>query len=221
VLAVGEILALALGVDVRLHRPHARVVGISTVYSGMPSGAYGHGHAVDSIPWKWMLPIRLVSSWWVWPWITVTLRNGPFPLAVPPLRERAADIGPIAADFLDELHRTTGRGPWTLTAAALRAVEATAWPGNVRELRNVLERATIISSDSEIDASMLRLEAGAPAPAAVADPALPGFADNERRYLAAVLDACGGKIYGPGGAAERAGLNPSTLRSKLVKHGLR
>lgn len=52
----------------------ARFMG--TVSEGSPSGAYGHGHAVDSIPWNWMLPMRLLSSWCVWPWMTVTFSYG-------------------------------------------------------------------------------------------------------------------------------------------------
>ncbi len=43
---------------------------------GSPCGAYGHGQAVESMPWKWMLPMRLVSIWCVWPWITVQFEKG-------------------------------------------------------------------------------------------------------------------------------------------------
>jgi transcriptional regulator with GAF, ATPase, and Fis domain len=45
--------------------------------------------------------------------------------------------------------------------------------------------------------------------------------ENERRYLADVMQRAGGKIYGPDGAAALAGLKPTTFRSKLLKHGLR
>ncbi|ACY16822.1 sigma 54-interacting transcriptional regulator [Haliangium ochraceum] len=149
-------------------------------------------------------------------------RLATFPLQVPPLRERRADIAPIARDVLRELHASTGRGPWTLSAPAVEALERNGWPGNVRELRNVLERATIIVQAGEIGAAKLRLEVAPPSRELAASCAeLPDFSANERAYLARLLERSGGKLYGEGGAAELSGLKPSTLRSKLVKHGLR
>ena len=63
----------------------------------------------------------------------------------------------------------------------------------------------------------------APAPSLASAPVgpLPRFVDNERAYLEALMEQSGGRLYGEGGAAETAGLKPTTLRSKLVKHGLR
>ncbi|MFN7143413.1 MAG: hypothetical protein ACK4YP_06540, partial [Myxococcota bacterium] len=62
-------------------------------------------------------------------------------------------------------------------------------------------------------------------PLAVAGPGgatrLPTFEENERRYFEAVLAATDGKLYGPDGAAAIVGLPPTTLRSRLVKLGLR
>ncbi|MCX7011658.1 MAG: sigma-54 dependent transcriptional regulator [Candidatus Sumerlaeota bacterium] len=64
-----------------------------------------------------------------------------FEIYVPPLRERAADILPLAYHFLDRF--TTGRA--RLSAAAAALLELYPWPGNVRELRNAIERAALIS----------------------------------------------------------------------------
>ena len=50
---------------------------------------------------------------------------------------------------------------------------------------------------------------------------LPSWKENERRYLAELTRDAQGRLYGPGGAAETAGLKPTTLRSKLLRHGLR
>jgi transcriptional regulator with GAF, ATPase, and Fis domain len=144
-----------------------------------------------------------------------------FPLHLPALRERVEDVGPLSSTILNELARRTGRGPWSLHPAALEALRGSAWRGNVRELGNVLERATILLSRGEITPDLLLLD-GAVAPVArgQAPGAVTDFTTNERHYFEALLEATVGRITGPGGAAERAGLAPSTLRSKLEKHGL-
>jgi len=142
-----------------------------------------------------------------------------FPLTVPPLRERRDDILPIARSLLAE-RAVAGRGPWTLSDDAAQRLCGAPWPGNVRELINVLERAMVLCPRGSIDASHLGLQ---PAAEAGGDDAeqLPTFADAERGYLQRLMHASGGKLYGDDGAAAMAGLKPTTLRSKLVKHGLR
>jgi transcriptional regulator with GAF, ATPase, and Fis domain len=172
-----------------------------------------------------------------------------FPLRIPPLRERAGDIVPLASDWLRSEAARSRRGPWSLPADTRDALTHARWPGNVRELVNALERATILQPSGPISAQHLGLSlgrgggtgaaaaAGEP-PAAAAPggrppatppgasiggsaPALPSFEENERRYFASLLAATGGKLYGDDGAAVIAGLPPTTLRSRLVKLGLR
>ncbi|MBC7973405.1 MAG: sigma 54-interacting transcriptional regulator, partial [Myxococcales bacterium] len=65
-------------------------------------------------------------------------------IGVPPLRERADDILPMARRFLGFFARTANRPPPTLSPAAEQAMLAYAWPGNIRELRNAMERAVIL-----------------------------------------------------------------------------
>ncbi len=61
-----------------------------------------------------------------------------------PLRERAADVAPLARLFMAELSAQLGVPPLELTPAVLRELARYPWPGNVRELRNVIERALIL-----------------------------------------------------------------------------
>jgi transcriptional regulator with GAF, ATPase, and Fis domain len=157
-----------------------------------------------------------------------------FPLHVPPLRERADDLPRLVATILAGLARRTGRGPWTVDDAALRELAAQEWPGNVRQLVNALERATIMKSAGALDARFFmggtRRAATGEGDATVtmaettaaevdADRDLT-LAAAERRHLRHVLELCGGRIYGADGAAERLGLKPTTLQSRMKKLGV-
>ncbi|MEQ1504932.1 MAG: sigma 54-interacting transcriptional regulator [Myxococcota bacterium] len=143
-----------------------------------------------------------------------------FPLELPPLRDRPEDVGPVARTFLDELAERTGRGPWTLGDDALAALRGARWRGNVRELVNTLERATILVPAGAIGPTHLGLDPGSRDGGAGEPAAVPSFVEAERRYFERLLAASDGRITGAGGAAERAGLNPSTLRSKRQTHGV-
>jgi formate hydrogenlyase transcriptional activator len=87
----------------------------------------------------------------------------------------------------------------------------------VRELANVLEAAIILGRGTALalDAALAVEPAPAQAPAAVErlDAAI-------RRCITAALQACDGRIYGPGGAAQALGLKPGTLQSKMRKLGI-
>ena len=154
-----------------------------------------------------------------------------FPLRIPALRDRPEDIVGIVEDFLAGPARRGGRGPWRLTAAARAALTTRPWPGNVRQLVNVVERATILVPAGELGVRELGLQAAGPAdrtraaalPPPGGEPAtepFPSFTENERRYLEAALRRTGGRVYGPGGAAEVVGLKPTTLQSRLKKLGI-
>ena len=69
-----------------------------------------------------------------------------FPIHIPPLRERTADIGALASFFLDGFSRAFGRDFRDVSAEAESLMERYAWPGNIRELRNVIERICIMRS---------------------------------------------------------------------------
>jgi two-component system NtrC family response regulator len=65
-------------------------------------------------------------------------------LRIPPLRERAGDVGLLATQFLARFAAEQGRGPLRFSDAALAALESHAWPGNVRELRNRVMQAVLL-----------------------------------------------------------------------------
>jgi two-component system response regulator HydG len=106
---------------------------------------------------------------------------------VPPLRERAADILPLAASFLS-LERTRARG---FTGEARRLLLGHGWPGNVRELQNAVKHGAALALGPEIAPADLPEELLArPGPAAPS--ALRPLRDVEREHILRVLDACGG-----------------------------
>ena len=92
------------------------------------------------------------------------------------------------------------------------------WPGNVRELEHVIERALILSSDSTLMVEELVSVPGAAAPLHAGSSQQ--MADAERAHILRVLQDCRWKVKGNGNAAERLGLNPSTLRSRMKKLGI-
>ena len=131
-----------------------------------------------------------------------------FVLQVPPLRERIADIAPLAHHFL------AACGPHLeLTAAAMRALEAHAWPGNIRELRNVVLKAAVMAVGSRIDAGDLQISAPEYSRPVTRgeDPGL-RLDGMERRMILDALSTCGGHQQQ---AAARLGISRRTLSRKL------
>jgi transcriptional regulator with GAF, ATPase, and Fis domain len=111
--------------------------------------------------------------------------------------------------------------------------------GEVRELENIIERAVVLSTGPALSlpealvAPPSPRSAPVPAHSAGVAPAPPAaraappsretsedLAEVERAHVIAVLDGCGWRVKGPGNAAERLGLNPSTLRGRMRKLGI-
>jgi len=157
-------------------------------------------------------------------------RLGVFPIEVPPLRERTADIAPLAEHFLRASSHGSDR-KLRLDRQALRQLEAYAWPGNVRELQNALERARIVAAGGLLRFDGLRgenspmaerrrhrAEVAAVTPGSVKTRGQ--LRDEERANLENALAACGGKVFGPEGAAKLLGMKPTTLASRLKALGV-
>jgi transcriptional regulator with GAF, ATPase, and Fis domain len=81
-----------------------------------------------------------------------------FPIEVPPLRERAEDIGALSDHFLEKLSEDASLPRKALSARALAYLQKGMWAGNVRELQHAIERAFILSgNDSEMAVEHFRL----------------------------------------------------------------
>jgi formate hydrogenlyase transcriptional activator len=139
-----------------------------------------------------------------------------FPIHLPPLRERVEDIPLLARHYASLSCRKLGRPVLEIGEAALSALTAYPWPGNVRELQNVVERAAILARGSVLRPSDLELTGSGPETARLTERR---FA-SERQRVEQALSASRGRVYGPEGAAERLGLPPSTLESRIHRLGI-
>jgi transcriptional regulator with GAF, ATPase, and Fis domain len=155
-----------------------------------------------------------------------------FPIEVLPLRERVEDIPVLAQHFLDRFCLQMNRPIHHLTAQSQEQLRRYPWPGNVRELQNVMERAVINSRGGRIHfddflipsprhsarpSSAPKRSHIAPIPSVLTRSDLQLLeADN----LRAALETTNWKIYGPRGAAELLGMQPTTLTSRLRRLGI-
>ncbi len=145
-----------------------------------------------------------------------------FPLHLPPLRERPADILPLARRLLARGAARCGRPAPDLSAAAQERLLGHSWPGNVRELDNVLQRALILQAGDEIGAEDIQFEAApglaaghVAAAGAQDDGRLPqDLRSQEQRIIIETLQAVNGSRKA---AAEKLGISQRTLRYKLAR----
>jgi formate hydrogenlyase transcriptional activator len=137
-----------------------------------------------------------------------------FPITVPPLRERVADIPLLIWTFIDEYAKSFGKPISSLSKDSLAALQQYAWPGNVRELRNTIERAMITATGPHLTVDTPRASAASRHRSVK-------LADVEVEHIRAVLEETGWRVRGPHGAAARLGLKPTTLESRLARLGLK
>ena len=151
-----------------------------------------------------------------------------FPIEVPPLRERANDIAPIAQHFLDRACVELGHDPLKLSKQQVDSLNRHNWPGNIRELKNVIERAVILSKGgrARLDLAM-PLESRMSRSAESTLTAESDFVtDAEIRELEisnmiAALRHANWRVWGADGAAELLGLKPSTLTYRMKVFDIR
>src|SRR5262249_3372797 len=149
-----------------------------------------------------------------------------FPVALPPLRYRTEDIRLLVHYFVSRYAAKIGRPIRRVPQEVMQRLVAYPWPGNVRELENVIERAVILSPgpDLRVAPEVLPVPTVPPPPSASSHPpstSPAGLREFERQHIVATLKKTGWRIDGPQGAARLLNLNPSTLRSRMQKLGIR
>ena len=149
-------------------------------------------------------------------------------IIIPPLRERTAEIEPLARMFLRRIAEKYGRPVPVLTPGALAALREYSWPGNVRELRNVIERAMVLVTDNVIDVEDLPVEkmratfsaprTSGPIPTPVHGSHTIGEINEEHQRILTALEECGGNQTH---AARRLGISRRALINKIEKFAVR
>ena len=144
-----------------------------------------------------------------------------FPILVPPLRERRADIPRLVERLAATAARRMGRTFTSVSPGFLERARSYDWPGNIRELENLVERALIMSNDGTLEAQHLSFELDNSDGPVAPMPTRATLEDVERAHIRSMLAQTGWRIEGEQGAAALLGLNPSTLRGRIRKLGIR
>jgi formate hydrogenlyase transcriptional activator len=142
-----------------------------------------------------------------------------FPITVPPLRQRQEDIPLLVNHFVTKFNKKIGKKIDIVSKETMNALQEYYWPGNVRELESVIERAVITSQGSALqvlDRFDTFRKAEKPA-----EQEVKALSDLEQDHILQVLQKTGWRIEGANGAALLLGLNPSTLRARMRKFGIR
>ncbi len=141
-----------------------------------------------------------------------------FPIVVPPLRDRKADIPLLAAYFIERYSKYAGKRITGVSEKFQQSMMAYDWPGNVRELEHLIERSILLTSGHILKESHL--------PGIDSSPGqrrdhFKTMQEAERDHILSALKKCNGKISGPGGAAELLDIHVSTLNARIRKLGIK
>jgi formate hydrogenlyase transcriptional activator len=142
-------------------------------------------------------------------------RLNAFPIYLPPLRERKADIPELVRHFVQQFAASMDKTIETIPEETMRGLVRYYWPGNIRELQNYVARGVILSSDGVFKPAPL--EASEPATAENSNPTLE---DTVRQEILSACQRANWKLGGPRGAAARLGLKRTTLFYKMKRLGI-
>jgi DNA-binding NtrC family response regulator len=142
-----------------------------------------------------------------------------FPIHLPPLRERRADIPGLVQHFLRQTPGRLGRDFTDIEPASLERLQSFSWPGNVRQLENIIEQSAILC-----DKPMLEVPASLLEERAITKPTTSRLGavlkESEQHMIENALLETGGRVSGRSGAASRLGLPASTLESKIRRYNI-
>ena len=137
-----------------------------------------------------------------------------FPIAIAPLRERPEDIPALAWKFVEEVSQPLGKSIESIAPESMREMRHYSWPGNVRELRNLIERAVILADGPRLTVPLPQRALSRPRGTSLT------LRSVQIEHIRATLDSTNWRIRGRDGAADRLGLKPTTLETRMAKLGL-
>jgi formate hydrogenlyase transcriptional activator len=142
-------------------------------------------------------------------------RLNAFPIYLPPLRERKADIPELVEYFVQQFAASMDKTIETIPEETMSALVRHHWPGNIRELQNYIARGVILSNDGVFEPGPL--ESCEPLEPEIANPTLQ---DKVRREILVACQRANWKLGGPRGAAARLGMKRTTLFHKMKRLGI-
>ena len=142
-----------------------------------------------------------------------------YPITVPPLRKRREDIPLLVEHFVSQIGPDMGKKIDKIPKKVMEQLKAYDWPGNIRELRNVVERSLITSPSSTFQLADFSIEMHK----SFSPPSnqMVSLDEVQQQHIQHVLNETGRKINGAGGAAEILQMEPSTLRNRMKKLGIK
>jgi formate hydrogenlyase transcriptional activator len=140
-----------------------------------------------------------------------------FPILVPPLRERPADIPVLVRYFAQKYASRMNKRIESIPSEAMNVLSQYSWPGNVRELENFIERAVILSQGAQLQVPVAELKI---TKGSTPSSGLATLEMAEREHIERALREAKWIIGGPSGAAARLGMKRTTLQSKMQKLGI-
>src|SRR5467141_92931 len=143
-------------------------------------------------------------------------RLNAFPIYLPPLRERKADIPELVEYFVRQFATSMDKSIKSIPQETMRSLVRHHWPGNIRELQNYIARGVILSNDGIFEPGPL--ESCEPPEPEIANPTLQ---DKVRREILVACQRANWKLGGPRGAAARLGMKRTTLFHKMKRLGIR
>jgi formate hydrogenlyase transcriptional activator len=138
-----------------------------------------------------------------------------FPIYLPPLRERKADIPELVEFFVQQFAVSMDKSIESIPQETMRSLVRHHWPGNIRELQNYIARGVVLSNDGVFEPAPL--ERHQPLEPEISNPTLE---DKVRREILAACQRSNWKLGGPRGAAARLGLKRTTLFYKMKRLGI-
>jgi formate hydrogenlyase transcriptional activator len=136
-----------------------------------------------------------------------------FPITIPPLRDRRADIPPLVWFFVRNFCEKMDKHINSISRSSMNGLCNYSWPGNVRELQNVIERAIIITTGSTLQIEL-------PGNQISTRGQVRTLEEVQKEYILDTLKTTKWCIRGKNGAAGILGLKPTTLESRMAKFGI-
>ena len=143
-----------------------------------------------------------------------------FPIELPALRERTEDIPALSYYFLNKYSKRLGREINSISEGTINKLMDYDWPGNIRELENIIERAVILNSGDVLEICESVINSSEQSIIQQVS-STTRMEDVERQHIISILDQTNWQVHGDKGAAKILDMNPSTLRTRMAKLGIK